>query len=127
LLTAEAEKLNSMNLLMFMAPISVVALVPATMVLEPGAMDKAVQLASENFGFVLLLLLNSLTAYFVNLTNFLVTKHTSALTLQVCRRSSHMHHRAFYSTSTCKQPTRTETAGRSSALLQLPIAVSFTC
>jgi hypothetical protein len=85
LLTAEAEKLNSMNLLMFMAPISVVALVPATVVLEPGAMDKAVQLATENFGFVLLLLLNSLTAYFVNLTNFLVTKQTSALTLQVCR------------------------------------------
>jgi len=83
LLTAEAEKLNSMNLLMFMAPISVVALVPATVVLEPGAMDKAVQLATENFGFVLLLLLNSLTAYFVNLTNFLVTKQTSALTLQV--------------------------------------------
>lgn len=33
--------------------------------------------------FWLLLLLNSFLAYFVNLTNFLVTKHTSALTLQV--------------------------------------------
>ena len=30
-----------------------------------------------------LLFLNSFLAYFVNLTNFLVTKHTSALTLQV--------------------------------------------
>jgi hypothetical protein len=30
------------------------------------------------------LLVNSFMAYAVNLTNFLVTKHTSALTLQVC-------------------------------------------
>mmetsp|Transcript_4162 Transcript_4162/g.7726 ORF Transcript_4162/g.7726 Transcript_4162/m.7726 type:complete len:386 (+) Transcript_4162:206-1363(+) len=83
LLASEAEKLNSMNLLMLMAPISVAALVPATMVLEPGALSKASELASKNGGFILLLLLNSVTAYFVNLTNFLVTKHTSALTLQV--------------------------------------------
>lgn len=34
----------------------------------------------------MLLFLNSFLAYFVNLTNFLVTKHTSALTLQVCTR-----------------------------------------
>lgn len=33
--------------------------------------------------FWALLFLNSFLAYFVNLTNFLVTKHTSALTLQV--------------------------------------------
>lgn len=33
--------------------------------------------------FWMLLFLNSFLAYFVNLTNFLVTKHTSALTLQV--------------------------------------------
>lgn len=33
--------------------------------------------------FWVLLFLNSFLAYFVNLTNFLVTKHTSALTLQV--------------------------------------------
>lgn len=34
-------------------------------------------------GFWMLLILNSGMAYFVNLTNFLVTKYTSALTLQV--------------------------------------------
>ncbi len=33
-------------------------------------------------GFLALLALNSCAAYFTNLTNFLVTKHTSALTLQ---------------------------------------------
>lgn len=83
LLSSDAEKLNSMNLLMLMAPISVAALVPATIILEPGSMAKAHALAKESSGFVFLLLLNSLTAYVVNLTNFLVTKHTSALTLQV--------------------------------------------
>lgn len=83
LLASEAEKLNSMNLLMLMAPISVAVLVPATIILEPGSMSKASDLAHKNSGFIFLLLLNSLTAYFVNLTNFLVTKHTSALTLQV--------------------------------------------
>lgn len=83
LLYADTEKLNSINLLLFMAPISVIALIPATIILENGAASKAASLASENFGFVLLLLLNSVMAYFVNLTNFLVTKHTSPLTLQV--------------------------------------------
>ncbi len=34
-----------------------------------------------------MLVLNSCMAYFTNLTNFLVTKHTSALTLQVCSPS----------------------------------------
>ena len=36
----------------------------------------------------MLLLFNSFLAYFVNLTNFLVTKYTSALTLQVRTLSS---------------------------------------
>ena len=39
--------------------------------------------------FWMLLLFNSFLAYFVNLTNFLVTKHTSALTLQVRREQTH--------------------------------------
>ncbi|KAK9913675.1 hypothetical protein M0R45_037485 [Rubus argutus] len=55
LLSSEGEKLNSMNLLLYMAPIAI----------------------------IWYLLFNSALAYFVNLTNFLVTKHTSALTLQV--------------------------------------------
>ena len=41
------------------------------------------ELARADFGIVWMLLINSAMAYFVNLTNFLVTKHTSALTLQV--------------------------------------------
>lgn len=38
---------------------------------------------SKSPGFVMLLALNVFLAYFVNLANFLVTRHTSALTLQV--------------------------------------------
>jgi hypothetical protein len=50
LLYADTEKLNSINLLLFMAPISVIALIPATIILESGAASKAASLASENFG-----------------------------------------------------------------------------
>ncbi|KAL0401253.1 UNVERIFIED_CONTAM: putative sugar phosphate/phosphate translocator [Sesamum latifolium] len=40
-------------------------------------------LAREDTRIIWLLLFSAVLAYFVNLTNFLVTKHTSALTLQV--------------------------------------------
>lgn len=43
-----------------------------------------IALASSDIGIICYLLLNAALAHFVNLTNFLVTKHTSALTLQVC-------------------------------------------
>lgn len=83
LLSSEGEKLNSMNLLLYMAPIAVVVLLPATLVLEPNVLGITIALARQDSRIVLYLLINSATAYFVNLTNFLVTKHTSALTLQV--------------------------------------------
>lgn len=83
LLTSEGEKLNSMNLLLYMAPIAVVVLLPATLVLEPNVLGITIALARQDIGIIFLLSVNSAMAYFVNLTNFLVTKHTSALTLQV--------------------------------------------
>ena len=58
-------------------------LLPATAILEPSAFARTQQLMAASPGFLWWLLLNSLTAYAVNLTNFMVTKHTSALTLQV--------------------------------------------
>jgi len=51
-----------------------------------GASDLHVltmQLLCARAGFLWLLLLNAFTAYFQNLSNFLVTKATSPLTLQV--------------------------------------------
>nr|GEY17045.1 probable sugar phosphate/phosphate translocator At3g11320 [Tanacetum cinerariifolium] len=83
LLSNEGEKLNSMNLLLYMAPIAVVLLLPATLYMEENVVGITIALARQDFGIVWLLLFNSALAYFVNLTNFLVTKHTSALTLQV--------------------------------------------
>eukprot|EP00270_Netrium_digitus_P001806 TRINITY_DN1200_c0_g1_i1.p1 TRINITY_DN1200_c0_g1~~TRINITY_DN1200_c0_g1_i1.p1 ORF type:complete len:344 (+),score=59.16 TRINITY_DN1200_c0_g1_i1:220-1251(+) len=83
LLSSEGEKLNSMNLLLYMAPIAVVILMPATLLMEDNVLGVTISRAKADVNIVLLLLVNSAMAYFVNLTNFLVTKHTSALTLQV--------------------------------------------
>ncbi|GMP51011.1 hypothetical protein CsSME_00017409 [Camellia sinensis var. sinensis] len=84
LLSAEGEKLNSMNLLLYMAPIAVLFLLPATLFMEENVVGITIALARNDIKIIWYLLFNSALAYFVNLTNFLVTKHTSALTLQVC-------------------------------------------
>lgn len=83
LLASEGEKLNSMNLLLYMAPIAIVVLLPASLLMEEKVVAKTLVLARNDSRIIWLLLFNSSLAYFVNLTNFLVTKHTSALTLQV--------------------------------------------
>ncbi|KAK6943062.1 Sugar phosphate transporter domain, partial [Dillenia turbinata] len=83
LLSSEGEKLNSMNLLLYMAPIAVVFLLPATLLMEDNVVGITIALARADTKIIWYLLFNSALAYFVNLTNFLVTKHTSALTLQV--------------------------------------------
>lgn len=73
-----------MNLLMYMAPIAVVFLLPATLVMEEDVVGITLALARDDIRIIWYLLFNSALAYFVNLANFLVTNHTSALTLQVC-------------------------------------------
>ncbi|KAK9069320.1 hypothetical protein SSX86_013436 [Deinandra increscens subsp. villosa] len=83
LLSSEGEKLNSMNLLLYMAPVAVVILLPATLLMEDNVVGITIALARKDVNVVWYLLFNSALAYLVNLTNFLVTKHTSALTLQV--------------------------------------------
>uniref|UniRef100_M4CNK8 Sugar phosphate transporter domain-containing protein n=1 Tax=Brassica campestris TaxID=3711 RepID=M4CNK8_BRACM len=83
LLSSEGEKLNSMNLMLYMSPIDVVALLPVTLVMEPDVISLTLTLAKQRQYMWILLLVNSVMAYSANLLNFLVTKHTSALTLQV--------------------------------------------
>ncbi|KAH7432058.1 hypothetical protein KP509_07G006000 [Ceratopteris richardii] len=83
LLSSEGEKLNSMNLLLYMAPIAIFVLLPATLLMEPNVLSITIALAREDQKMIFYLIANSIVAYCVNLTNFLVTKHTSALTLQV--------------------------------------------
>jgi hypothetical protein len=72
-----------MNLLLYMSPIAVLVLLPAALIIEPNVLDVTLELGRKHQYMWLLLLLNSTMAYSANLTNFLVTKHTSALTLQV--------------------------------------------
>ncbi|KAJ4969669.1 hypothetical protein NE237_002768 [Protea cynaroides] len=83
LLSSEGEELNSMNLLLYMSPIAVLFLLPITVMMEPNVLDVLLSLGRKHWSMWLLLLVNSVMAYSANLTNFLVTKHTSALTLQV--------------------------------------------
>ncbi|XP_010543907.1 PREDICTED: probable sugar phosphate/phosphate translocator At5g04160 [Tarenaya hassleriana] len=83
LLSSEGEKLNSMNLLLYMSPIAVIALLPVTLIMEPDVISVTLSLGRQHQYMWVLLLLNSAMAYSANLLNFLVTKHTSALTLQV--------------------------------------------
>lgn len=83
LLTDPTEKLSSLNLLYYMSPIALAVLAPLSLVLEDAPMRKAVALISQDVGFTYAFAANVLLAYFINLTNFLVTKYTSALTLQV--------------------------------------------
>ncbi|XP_057775654.1 probable sugar phosphate/phosphate translocator At1g12500 [Salvia miltiorrhiza] len=83
LLTSEAEKLHSMNLLLYMAPMAAVILLPFTLYIEGNVLAITVEKSRVDGFMVFLLMANATVAYLVNLTNFLVTKHTSALTLQV--------------------------------------------
>lgn len=78
--------------MLYMAPIAVVVLLPAALVMEPSAWDVVLSLGYEHKLMWILLFVNSTMAYGANLCNFLVTKHTSALTLQVLSLSlSHTH------------------------------------
>ncbi|GMJ00357.1 hypothetical protein HRI_003704900 [Hibiscus trionum] len=83
LLTSEAEKLHSMNLLLYMAPMAAMILLPFTLYIEGNVAIVTLEKAKSDSFIIFLLLGNATVAYLVNLTNFLVTKHTSALTLQV--------------------------------------------
>ncbi|KAH7549525.1 hypothetical protein JRO89_XS13G0045100 [Xanthoceras sorbifolium] len=83
LLTSEAEKLHSMNLLLYMAPMAAMILLPFTLYIEGNVASITLEKAKEDKFIIFLLIGNATVAYLVNLTNFLVTKHTSALTLQV--------------------------------------------
>lgn len=83
LLTSEAERLHSMNLLLYMAPMAAMILLPFTLYIEGNVLAITVEKGRRDWFMVFLLFANATVAYLVNLTNFLVTKHTSALTLQV--------------------------------------------
>lgn len=83
LLSDSSEKLDSMNLLLYMAPIAALSLVPLVLFMEDDPLGKAISMSAADPMFGAALMFNVFLAYFVNLANFLVTRYTSALTLQV--------------------------------------------
>jgi len=78
-----SDKLHSLNLLAHMSPYALAMLVPLAVLFEPDAIASAFALVSTHRMFAFLLALNCGVAACVNLSNFLVTQATSALTLQV--------------------------------------------
>ncbi|KAK7255503.1 hypothetical protein RIF29_28914 [Crotalaria pallida] len=76
-----------MNLLMYMAPVAVAFLLPASIIMKEDVVAITFELCRDDPKMMWLLIFNSALAYFVNLTNFLVTKHTSALTLQILSKA----------------------------------------
>jgi hypothetical protein len=99
LLTNETEKMDSLNLLLFMSPFALGIrfllkskftknFVPGILIFSAFIMERNAWTAVTNnfeksYTFTITLVLNCLIAYLVNLSNFLVTKCTSPLTLQV--------------------------------------------
>eukprot|EP01025_Chloroclados_australasicus_P021457 TRINITY_DN2257_c0_g1_i5.p1 TRINITY_DN2257_c0_g1~~TRINITY_DN2257_c0_g1_i5.p1 ORF type:complete len:327 (-),score=21.66 TRINITY_DN2257_c0_g1_i5:698-1678(-) len=83
LLSSDDQKLNSQSLLKYMAPFAVMMLVPLVLIYEPDAAHITLQKLANSRQFVGLFMLNVLSAYFVNLFNFLVTKQLGALSIQV--------------------------------------------
>lgn len=83
LLTDPAEQLDPMSLLLYMSVVSSVLLSFMALLVEADAVDAVLSITRSNPNFVYWLAGSSVLAYAVNLTNFLVTKYTSALTLQV--------------------------------------------
>lgn len=83
LLTNETEKMDSLNLLLFMSPFALGILIFSAFIMERNAWTAVTNNFEKSYTFTITLVLNCLIAYLVNLSNFLVTKCTSPLTLQV--------------------------------------------
>uniref|UniRef100_A0A7S3QMB6 Sugar phosphate transporter domain-containing protein n=1 Tax=Dunaliella tertiolecta TaxID=3047 RepID=A0A7S3QMB6_DUNTE len=83
LMSDPTEKLDPMSLLTYMSTVCVALLLPLTLLLEPTAFNLAHDKFMENPNFAWWMIVNAMFAYLTNLFNFLVTKYTSALTLQV--------------------------------------------
>ena len=82
-LMQRSERMHSLNLLSHMAPMALLMLIPLVLLLERDAAAAAAAAMESQPGFTLALALNCCAAAGVNLANFLVTRATSALTLQV--------------------------------------------
>lgn len=80
---ADGERMDSISLLAHMSPFAIIVLTPLSVHLEPGALASVYSRAQNDHWFLLLLSSNAIAAFGANLSSFLVTRVTSALTLQV--------------------------------------------
>mmetsp|Transcript_39571 Transcript_39571/g.75786 ORF Transcript_39571/g.75786 Transcript_39571/m.75786 type:complete len:320 (-) Transcript_39571:123-1082(-) len=83
LLSGDGMNLDSINALRHMCPWAVMVLIPMSFYFEGTQPWLELMSPKESNWFLPALLLNILMAFLVNLFNLLVTKHTSALTIQV--------------------------------------------
>lgn len=83
LLTNPDEQLDPMSLLLYMSAVSSFLLAFIMLLIEPDAVMVVLGITQSQPHFGYWLAGSGVLAYAVNLTNFLVTKYTSALTLQV--------------------------------------------
>lgn len=83
LLSEDGVKLDSINALRHMCPWAVIVLLPASYMFEGSSPWMVLSSVGDDHRWIGALLLNILMAFLVNLFNLLVTKHTSALTIQV--------------------------------------------
>lgn len=83
LLSEDGVKLDSLNALRHMCPWAVLVLIPASLWFEGTVPWQVIAEKGGDIYWAGALSLNILLAFLVNLFNLLVTKHTSALTIQV--------------------------------------------
>lgn len=83
LLADSADRIDSQAFLRRVGSWAAVMLLPATLILEPGAITSTARACRADPALTAFLAVNAILSYVVNLTNFLVTKQTSPLTLQV--------------------------------------------
>lgn len=83
LLTDPAERIDAMGLLRLMAPYAAVMLVVPVAVWEPRALAETAAALSASPQFAAMLLCNAALSYGVNVTQFIVTHRTSALSMHV--------------------------------------------
>ncbi len=83
LLSDPAERLSSMSLMYYMSPIALAVSLPLALLFEDAPWVRAAALMQANPKFAWAFVANVLLSYCINLTNFLATQYTSALTIQV--------------------------------------------
>eukprot|EP01100_Stratorugosa_tubuloviscum_P012892 TRINITY_DN6266_c0_g1_i1.p1 TRINITY_DN6266_c0_g1~~TRINITY_DN6266_c0_g1_i1.p1 ORF type:complete len:344 (-),score=159.19 TRINITY_DN6266_c0_g1_i1:62-1093(-) len=86
LLSDDDDKFDALSLLYHMSPPSIVMLIAMTLFFEPAILLDWQTISStllSNFELVTWIFLSAVIAFFLNIMNFLVTKFTSAITLQV--------------------------------------------